>query len=65
MDDNEYRTARQVLTAALTDRADAEATTKAAAAIVVAQDLRRMVTALNEQTLRLEAMISALERSGR
>ena len=61
MDDNEYSTARQVLSAALADATDAEAKTKAAAAIVVAQDLRRLVTAMNEQTLRLEAIITELQ----
>ena len=65
LDDNEYRTARQVLSAALADQTDAEAVTKAAAAIVVAQDLRRLVTAMNEQTLRLEAIISELQGTRR
>ena len=65
MDDNEYRTARQILSASLADQTDAESATKAAAAIVVAQDLRRMVTALNEQTLRLEAIISELQGTRR
>ena len=65
MDDNEYRTARQVLSASLADQTDAESATKAAAAIVVAQDLRRLVTAMNEQTLRLEAIISELQGTRR
>ena len=58
MDDSEYRTARQVLTGAL---ADEKTAIEAAAAIVMANDLRRVVTALNEQTLRLEAMITELQ----
>lgn len=58
MDDSEYRTARQVLSAAL---ADENTPTGAAAAIVMATDLRRLVTALNEQTLRLEAIITELQ----
>ena len=65
MDDNEYSTARQVLSASLADAADAESATKAAAAIVVAQDLRRLVTAMNEQTLRLEAIITELQGTKR
>ena len=65
MDDNEYRTARQVLSASLAEQADAEAATKAAAAIVIAQDLRRLVTAVNEQTLRLEAIITELQGARR
>lgn len=58
MDDSEYQTARRVLTAAL---ADEETAIEAATAIVMANDLRRVVTALNEQTLRLEAMITELQ----
>ena len=58
MDDSEYQTARRVLTAAL---ADEKTAIKAATAIVMANDLRRVVTALNEQTLRLEAMITELQ----
>lgn len=58
MDDSEYTKARQVLTAAL---ADDETSIEAATAIVLANDLRRVVTALNEQTLRLEAMITELQ----
>lgn len=58
MDDSEYQAARRVLTAAL---ADEETAIEAATAIVMANDLRRVVTALNEQTLRLEAMITELQ----
>lgn len=58
MDDSEYRAARQVLTNAL---ADEKTAVEAATAIVMANDLRRVVTALNEQTLRLEAMITELQ----